>query len=177
MKHKLSRSVPQEAGVRQTVVFPNQREDYFSREPTRRQIINQVCNKEQNKDDYGKHDFKQIYFPCTLSQEVTGESIRERKHGCSLVVQWIKDPVLSLLQLWLLLWCGCNPQPGNFHKKKRKQTGKRNITTFKKQRLLHQMEADDNRTAAQQSLRAASAEQGRRGGVQDKGKREQVSTT
>ena len=32
----------------------------------------------------------------------------------SLVAQWAKDPVLSLLWLWLLLWHGFDPWPGNF---------------------------------------------------------------
>ena len=29
--------------------------------------------------------------------------------GRSLVAQWVKDPVLSLLRLWLLLWHGFYP--------------------------------------------------------------------
>ena len=33
----------------------------------------------------------------------------------SLVVQWVKYPTLSLLQLWLQLWCGFDPWPQNFH--------------------------------------------------------------
>ena len=33
----------------------------------------------------------------------------------SLVAQRIKDLVLSLLCLWLLLWCGFDPWLGNFH--------------------------------------------------------------
>ena len=32
----------------------------------------------------------------------------------SLVAQWIKDLSFLLLWLWLLLWCGFNPWPGNF---------------------------------------------------------------
>ena len=34
--------------------------------------------------------------------------------GSSLVPRWVKVPVLSLLFLWLLLWRGCYPWPGNF---------------------------------------------------------------
>ena len=34
---------------------------------------------------------------------------------CSLVVQQVKDPVLSLQQLGLLLWLGFSPWPRNFH--------------------------------------------------------------
>ena len=33
----------------------------------------------------------------------------------SLVAQSTKDPALSLLWLWSLLWCGFDPWPGNFH--------------------------------------------------------------
>ena len=31
------------------------------------------------------------------------------------VVQWVKDPLLSLQQPWSLLWCGFSPLPGNFY--------------------------------------------------------------
>ena len=30
------------------------------------------------------------------------------------MVQWVKDPALSLLWLWLQLWRGFNSWPGNF---------------------------------------------------------------
>lgn len=30
------------------------------------------------------------------------------------MAQWIKDLSFLLLWLWLLLWCGFNPWPGNF---------------------------------------------------------------
>ena len=33
----------------------------------------------------------------------------------SLVAQRVKDLALSLMWLWLLLWCGFDPWPGNFH--------------------------------------------------------------
>ena len=33
----------------------------------------------------------------------------------SLVAQRVKDPVLSLLWLWLLSWLGFDSQPRNFH--------------------------------------------------------------
>ena len=32
-----------------------------------------------------------------------------------MVSQWVKDLALSLLWLWLLLWFGFDPWPGNFH--------------------------------------------------------------
>ena len=45
-----------------------------------------------------------------------------------LVVQWVKDLVLSVQQLWSLLGSGFDPWPGNFHipwvmkeKKKKKE--------------------------------------------------------
>ena len=31
------------------------------------------------------------------------------------MLQWVKDPALSLQQLRLLLWLGFKPWPGNFH--------------------------------------------------------------
>ena len=34
--------------------------------------------------------------------------------GSSLVAQWVKDPALSLLWLWLQLWHGFDPWPRNF---------------------------------------------------------------
>ena len=40
---------------------------------------------------------------------------RERENWNSLVAQQVKDPVLSLLWLVLLLWCGLIPWPGDFH--------------------------------------------------------------
>ena len=30
------------------------------------------------------------------------------------MAQWVKDLVLSLLWLWLQLWCGLDPWPWNF---------------------------------------------------------------
>ena len=33
----------------------------------------------------------------------------------SLVAQQVRNPALSLLQLGLLLWCGFDPWPRNFH--------------------------------------------------------------
>ena len=33
----------------------------------------------------------------------------------SLVAQWVKDPLVSLLRFWSLPWHGFNPWPGNFH--------------------------------------------------------------
>ena len=37
------------------------------------------------------------------------------------MAQWLKDPVLSLLWLGSLLWCGFNPWPGNFCMLKKKK--------------------------------------------------------
>ena len=31
-------------------------------------------------------------------------------------MQWVKDLALSLPWLWLLLWHGLGPWPGNFHR-------------------------------------------------------------
>ena len=31
------------------------------------------------------------------------------------MAQWVKDPALSLLWLWLELWRGFDPWPRNFH--------------------------------------------------------------
>ena len=31
------------------------------------------------------------------------------------VVQWVKDLAVSLLWLWLQLWCGFDPWPRNLH--------------------------------------------------------------
>lgn len=44
-------------------------------------------------------------------------SYPERKEGrrSSLVVQWVKDPALSLLWPRLLLWYRFHPWPWNFH--------------------------------------------------------------
>ena len=39
----------------------------------------------------------------------------QKKPLSSLVAQKVKDLALSLLWLWLLLWCGFDPWPGNFH--------------------------------------------------------------
>ena len=33
----------------------------------------------------------------------------------SLVAQWVRDLGVSLMWLWLLLWCRLDPWPGNFH--------------------------------------------------------------
>ena len=44
-------------------------------------------------------------------------SYPERKEGrrSSLVVQWVKDPALSLPWLGSLLWRGFDPWPGDLH--------------------------------------------------------------
>ena len=44
-------------------------------------------------------------------------TIQQKKgtnYWSSLVTQWIEDPALSLLWLWLQQWCGLNPWPKNF---------------------------------------------------------------
>ena len=41
--------------------------------------------------------------------------VKVTRAGSCLVVQWVKDPALSLLWLGLLLWCGLQLWPGNFH--------------------------------------------------------------
>ena len=50
---------------------------------------------------------------CDLGH-VTGKYINQPE-GSSLVAQWVKDPVLSLLWPESLLWCRFNPWPGNFN--------------------------------------------------------------
>ena len=50
------------------------------------------------------------------------------------MAQWVKDLALSLLWLWLLLWLGFDPWPGNFHmlqvwpKNKRQKQKQKSIT-------------------------------------------------
>ena len=47
------------------------------------------------------------------------------------MIQWVKDPELSPMWPKLLLWCGFDPRPGNFHmpqvwlKKEKKERKKR----------------------------------------------------
>ena len=59
---------------------------------------------------------------------MTSRNLKNMKHWSSLVAHQVKDPVLSLLWLWLQLWCGFNPWPRNFYmpwawpKKKKKNT-------------------------------------------------------
>ena len=56
-----------------------------------------------------------LHFPIEkhlgkiLSGNLEGVSWR------SLESQWVKDPALSLQWLGLLLWCGFDPWPRNFH--------------------------------------------------------------
>ena len=38
----------------------------------------------------------------------------KKQLGSSMVPQQVKDPALSLLWLWLLLWCGFDPWSGKF---------------------------------------------------------------
>ena len=54
--------------------------------------------------------------------------LRDRKLQSSLVAQWVKDPALSLLWLWLLLWQGFNPWPGNSDRGAAKKNPKQKIT-------------------------------------------------
>ena len=46
---------------------------------------------------------------------MSDESAKEWKVWSSLVVQWVKDPALSLQRLGSLLWCGFSPCLRNFH--------------------------------------------------------------
>ena len=51
------------------------------------------------------------------------QALKSRLFRNSLVVQWVKDPALSLL------WCGFDPWPGKFHmlwvwQKKKKKKGR-----------------------------------------------------
>ena len=47
--------------------------------------------------------------------------LKSYPQGISLVAQWIKDPVFSVLCLWLQLWLGFDPWPGNSHMAKKKE--------------------------------------------------------
>ena len=50
-----------------------------------------------------------------LCKNSAGESKFKHMSWSSLVVWWVKDPVLSLQRLGLLLWRGFHPWPRNFH--------------------------------------------------------------
>ena len=58
------------------------------------------------------------------------------------MIQWVKDPELSPMWPKLLLWCGFDPRPGNFHmpqvwlkkEKKRKKKKKILFSTEKKKK-------------------------------------------
>ena len=50
-----------------------------------------------------------------LNTRVEFGSVKRGKNRSSLVVQWVKDPALSLQQLGSLLCLGFDPGPGNFH--------------------------------------------------------------
>ena len=51
--------------------------------------------------------------------------LKEGGRGVPLVVQWVKDLTLSLLQLWLQLWWRLLSGPGIKKKKKKKEEGKK----------------------------------------------------
>ena len=46
------------------------------------------------------------------------------------MVQWVKDPVLSLQWLRSLLWRGFDPWPGNFHLPKEQPKKKKGSVLF-----------------------------------------------
>ena len=49
---------------------------------------------------------------CRYGDTASRRHCRERKWGSSLVDQQVKDPPLSILCLWLQLWHGFDPWPG-----------------------------------------------------------------
>ena len=52
---------------------------------------------------------------ANIPAEISKEEFKTITIWHSLVVQQVKDPMLSLQQLGLLLWHGFNPWPWNFH--------------------------------------------------------------
>ena len=58
-----------------------------------------------------------FFFSTKLSQFLFITSGQELSFGH----KGIKDLVVSLLWLWLQLWRGFDPSPGNFHMKKKKE--------------------------------------------------------
>ena len=52
-----------------------------------------------------------IYWPLFANSFVLLLFGSKIEWGSSLVTQWVKDPVLSLLWLGLLLWRGFDPWP------------------------------------------------------------------
>ena len=56
-----------------------------------------------------------IYWKTVEFWEVGPRWYSETQLGSSLVVQQVKDPVLSLLWLVSPLWHGFDPWPRNFH--------------------------------------------------------------
>ena len=60
---------------------------------------------------------------------------KKSREGSSPLVQWVKDPALSLQWLMLLLWCWFDCQPRNFctAKKKKKKKKKKRMGRIKQQ--------------------------------------------
>ena len=63
----------------------------------------------KTKDQY----FKDNFFLSNSNRHGRQNLDKTQGFQSSLVAQWVKDPVLSLLWLWLLLWCGFDPWPTN----------------------------------------------------------------
>ena len=53
-----------------------------------------------------------VLFMLVLSKE---DTFKMRMSWSSLVAQWVKDQVLSLLWLGSLMWLEYDPWPENFH--------------------------------------------------------------
>ena len=51
--------------------------------------------------------------------------------GSFHVAQWVKDPMLSLKQPMLLLWCSCSSWPENFHMPEHSHKRKKRVYWFK----------------------------------------------
>ena len=51
---------------------------------------------------------------CQASYRTCGAQCKIKCERSAFMAQWVKDPTLSPLWLWLLLWCKFNPWLGNF---------------------------------------------------------------
>ena len=86
------KSVSPEVRMQPNIVFINQRGNYFSLQLIFRQIINQVCNKQQNKDNCSKHGFKKSIFCAPFLRKQQGDvSIKKRKQTKKRNTQHIRS--------------------------------------------------------------------------------------